>query len=349
MNPYAIISDTHNHNWSAFSTPLESGVNSRLNIILDEVERCAETLAKAGGRMIYHGGDLFHVRGSVAPSVLNPTKERYRHIHEKYGVQFAVLGGNHDFEGKHSTRLGNAVAALECDWVSAIDKACHDELDPHHIIMIPWHESIAQLRDEIDEWANAGYPPSDLIIHAPIDGVIHGIPPHGLTAAELAGYGFKRVFAGHYHHHKDFGNGVYSIGALTHHTWSDVGSKAGFLIVTETDVTWHASHAPSFIDITSEHDPAEVELMVPDNYVRAKITSSKASEIEDLRKWLTDSGALGVVIQVVKEPARVRAGGMSVKAGSSIEASIGDYIKAHCDTDQEEITRRAMRIFAEAA
>ncbi len=40
--PYAVISDTHNHNWSAFSETTPENVNSRLQIILNETMRAAE-------------------------------------------------------------------------------------------------------------------------------------------------------------------------------------------------------------------------------------------------------------------------------------------------------------------
>ena len=60
--------------------------------------------------------------------------------------------------------------------------------------------------------------------------------PYGALVPErrhdLAKLGFRRVFAGHYHHHCSFEDGkVWSIGATTHQTASDIGTKAGFLLV----------------------------------------------------------------------------------------------------------------------
>src|SRR3569833_3315235 len=112
MKPYGVMSDTHNHGWSAFATVLPSGVNSRLQIILDETWRCAQEIKKAGGDTLYHGGDLFHVRGSIAPSVLNPTTDCYRAIIED-GIQVVIDAGNHDLEGKEAARVSSAITALE--------------------------------------------------------------------------------------------------------------------------------------------------------------------------------------------------------------------------------------------
>src|ERR1700710_1513552 len=103
MKPYGLISDTHCHGWAAFSKTGDDLVNSRLTTILDEIERCAVEVSKAGGDTIYHGGDLFHVRGSIEPSVLNPTRARFELIYKTYGVKFRLLPGNHDLEFKHST------------------------------------------------------------------------------------------------------------------------------------------------------------------------------------------------------------------------------------------------------
>ena len=45
MRPYLLVSDLHAFAWSQFARVNEDGVNSRLTIILDELERAAVTLA----------------------------------------------------------------------------------------------------------------------------------------------------------------------------------------------------------------------------------------------------------------------------------------------------------------
>jgi DNA repair exonuclease SbcCD nuclease subunit len=353
LQPYAIVSDLHAHNWSAFSTTLPNGVNSRLQIILDELERACKTLADAGGRYVYGGGDLFHVRGAVAPSVLNPVKEKLEVCHRNYGVSFAFNAGNHDLEGKHSTQLGNAVQALRCDWVDVVSAPIHDAGPHDGICVVPWIENLEDLRSTLADWSrNVGddRPTTDLLIHAPMNDVIVGLPNKGLSAAELRSLGFRRVFVGHHHNHKDMGGGVYSIGATTHQTWNDVGTKAGFLIVTDSEVKWHASHAPSFVDVNGVDDATELHLRCDGNYVRAKLTTSKVAEIEALRKFLLERcGARGVTLQIVREPVRVRTAGATVKAGASIETSVSDFVNATITEYKEEVVRGALNVLAEAA
>lgn len=349
MKPYGIISDTHNYNFSAFAGTDEEGLNTRLLATLAEWKRCAQTVHELGGDTVFHAGDTFHVRGSVAPTVLNPTKETLAHCHERWGTKWEIDPGNHDMEFKVSSKVGNAVEALACEWVNVRHFPTLVEAPAHRVLMIPWIPDIAALKEELESRTDrAGL---DVIIHAPVDGVIHGLPPHGLTAGYLASLGFRRVFAGHYHHHKDLGNGVYSVGAIAHHTWSDVGTKAGFLIVSDEGVRWHASHAPSFVDIHGDMPEDEIALAVDGNYVRAKVRTGKMKEVNELREWLTkECNAAGVTIEVVKEPARTREGAIaSVKAGASLEASIAEYVRAKGLANGEEVARECQKTLAEVA
>jgi DNA repair exonuclease SbcCD nuclease subunit len=347
MKPYGLISDTHNHAWSAFSTTLPTGVNSRLQMTLEETARCASEVRKAGGDTIIHAGDLFHVRGSIAPSVLNPTLDAYKALIND-GFKIVILAGNHDLEGKNAERISSAITSLEgvgCEVVNSWEVGLDRSND---VVFVPWCQNIDELKEKLEYVAPIDREGVDLIIHAPIDDVIPGLPPHGLTASYLGGLGYRRVFAGHYHHSKDFGNGVHSIGALTHLTWSDVGSNAGFLIVSGEEVKYRASHAPSFVEIDHSTDPEDIPLIVDGNYVRAKVNSAKSSDIESLRQYLTDSGARGVTIIAQKELSAPTRAGASIKAGASIETSVADYIKAGTFGNLEKLSVECQSILTEA-
>jgi DNA repair exonuclease SbcCD nuclease subunit len=328
MKPYGVISDTHHHNWSAFATTNERGVNSRLQMILDETQRCAAAVQTMGGDTIYHCGDLFHVRGSIAPSVLNPTIDTYKKILDG-GVQIVILAGNHDLESKESNRISSAITALEGIGCKIVNDFSFGGLAASdHVAMIPWNPSIEGLKGQIEMIDPADRGACDLMLHAPVDGVIAGIPPHGLDAGYLQSLGFRRVFCGHYHHHKDFGGGVYSVGSLTPQTWSDVGAKSGFLIVSETDVRWMKSHAPEFVEIDGATDPGDVPLIVDGNYVKASIVTAKMEEVAALREFLIEAGAKGVVLNVQKNTAAPSRTGTAVKTGTTLDASVGDYVKS---------------------
>lgn len=347
--PYGILSDLHLHSWSAFATTLPSGMNSRLQIILDEIWRAATELDKAGGEFMYLAGDIFHVRGSVTPDVLNPVLDLFERIKSELGIKVRAIPGNHDLASKESAALTNAAQALEKVGVTMIAEQEGAFFSDTNTIVVPWHASPSVLMVRLKELAATASwrSQSDLIIHAPVNGVIMGIPDHGLNAADLAALDFRRVFAGHYHNHVEFPGGVYSIGATTHQTWSDVGTKAGFLLVYPDRVEYRASHAPEFIDITAATDPTQLPMIVDGNYVRVKLDIEKESEIEAARASLIGLGAKGVIIHHTKKaPEVVRAvGGVRV---STLEAAIGDYVKAAFG-GSKELGELCQEIILEAA
>jgi len=347
MRPYGLMADAHLHNWSAFASVEESGVNTRLQLLLNDIRRCADEVKKAGGDTVVIAGDVFHVRGSIAPSVLNPTLDTFRDLIRE-GVRFVVLAGNHDLEGKESNRLGSAITALEGIGCNVVNTHSAGLMMLDRTVLIPWTQKIDELKVRIEKARDADPRPEevDLILHAPIDGVIMGLPDHGLSPTWLSAQGFRRVFSGHYHHHKRFGN-VWSIGALAHHTWSDVGTKAGFLVVGD-EVKWHKSHAPEFVEINGATDPDDIPLLVDGNYVRAKINSTKQKDVEELRAYLTSCGAKGVVILAQKDATVAARSGSTISAGASLEVSVTDFIKAQSYANADKLAILCNDILTEA-
>lgn len=343
---YGLAADLHFHQWSAFASANADGRNSRLAGLLYELRRCAKQTCSAGGKYVVLAGDIFHVRGSVSPTVLNAVKDELDYCWKEYDSRFIVLAGNHDLEGKDATRLGSAVTALECGYVRVINEPTDISLEGGPAaVMVPWYESVEILKDALLAWANR-YSEDlrgelDLILHAPIDGVIDGLPLHGLSPEWLAELGFKRVFAGHYHNHRrvyhdsdgssTYASDVWSIGALAHHTWSDIGTRAGFLLVSDDEVSWQKSRLPEFLDIDrmTDIDPIELPLMFEGNFVRVKVESSSVKEINAIRAELEGYGARGVLIQAVPQPPKREEGAaVSAAAGASLEVSVGDYVRS---------------------
>lgn len=352
---YVIVSDVHLHSWSAFSSTLESGVNSRLQIILDELRRAGQRAKEIGGHL-YCAGDLFHVRGSVAPSVLNPTLDLFREIVES-GVEVRMIPGNHDLESKDAKRLTNANQALASVGV----KVCNEPtfFDDDMVLMMPWFDKQKELMGAIDSWCidwkseEHGEEVVDgatLIIHAGMNGVIRGIPDTGIEAKDLAEFGFSKVLVGHYHNHKDFGNGVYSVGATTHQTWGDIGTRAGFMEVSDDgEVVYHDSLAPRFVNVSDPEDLSEVE----GNYVRVKLESATEDEIAQIKQEVVEEhGALACVVMAVPKSKVVERTGATVEAGASTERSISDWIdSAELDeaVDKGKLLEACLGVYSDSA
>jgi DNA repair exonuclease SbcCD nuclease subunit len=333
--PYLIVSDLHFHNWSAFATADATGMNSRLRIQLDELLRAADELKKRGGERMFYAGDLFHVRGSIDPEVFNPTHRVIQSILDKNITQWAIPG-NHDLKGRDTTELGNSFQSMKGLKSSTIlGREFQVITEPDvvsrgpNIAMLPWCADKDKLRTAVKLLMNeldGAEKDTDLIIHAGIDGVLDGVPPAGLNSAEVASWGFNRVFAGDYHNHKVMESGkVISIGAMTHNTWSDIGSKAGFLFVYPDRVEYQASHAPSFVEVSGEDDPKDIPLIVDGNYVRVRSMKLSDAEIKTFRKELEEMGARAVSFQVAREAVVARAGSVTGKA-STLDESVDKFI-----------------------
>lgn len=346
--PYVLSSDQHAHGWSAFSTVNPDGVNSRLRIILDEIQRAAATCVNAGGDRMILAGDLFHQRGEIKPSVFNPTVQAFQKICG--AIRIVAIPGNHDLEGKDADTYGNAMQALEQipDFQVAVEPYRMGD-----VWVFPWYQDLDVLRGHLKAHAD---PDCDAVIHAPVNGVIKGIPDHGLEAAELAALGYRRVFSGHYHDHKVMEGGkVISIGATAHQTWSDPGTKAGFILVYADHIEHFESEAPQFLDLDQaliEKAAASSGLvgdLVKGNYVRLKLNDVSEKEIKGWREDILAEGAAGVIILATKKnPATVRTG-----AGASAAVSLGASIEHFVRNDMkplliEDVSRACQDVLMEA-
>ena len=327
--PYAILSDLHFHNWSQFSSVNNKGLNSRLEITIAELHRACQILRDRGSVEVIIPGDIFHVRGSIDPEVFNPVHDAF--VKESnWGMKFTAMPGNHDLKGKDASSLGNAFTSLGLIHNFLV---LNSTLDIKDKIFIPWMSNINALRDEIARVAVKGAG-CDLFIHAGIDGVITGVPEHGLTASDLAGYGFKRVFAGHYHHHKIMEGGkVISIGATTQQTFSDLGAKAGFLIVDGDEIEFHATHAPSFVEVNDTTPEEDIPIIVDGNFVRVRGLKLTDQQTLELRKSLMDMNAAGVRIEVARHVVSARPTAVTPTKGVSLESSIYSYAEEICPDD----------------
>ncbi|UBM12712.1 metallophosphoesterase [Cupriavidus metallidurans] len=352
---YALVADIHFHGWSAFSKVDETGQNTRLTALLNDFRQAGEKARIAGAARMYVAGDLFHVRGAIAPSVLIPVRDVLADLVAQ-GLEIRILAGNHDMEFKHSSRLGNATGGVDMIGVTLIHSTTVFEDDK--VVAVPWHESTKGLREELERVAqdlrdgmkNPG--DYDLHIHAPVEGVIMGLD--GIHAAWLASLGFKRVFTGHYHNHKVLEVGkVISIGALAHHTWSDVGTEAGWLLVDHR-VQHFASTCPKFADFDADGGGEGVDDLVRGNYVRVRVKAgTKPAAVTAIRTELEKLGALGVIIQTTKELTRSRAAAaipVSHSPGGSIsvEASVSHYIKSLALAYEGVVQEMAASVLAEA-
>ena len=315
-------------------------------------------LRKAGGNTIIHCGDVFHVRGNVAPAVLNQVLDLYKGLIDR-GFQVYMISGNHDLETEDAKRAASAVTALEGIGVKVIHEPTVEIIEGARWHFIPWYKSLDKLRGMFIKTTAKSDMPLNLVIHAPLNGVIASIPDHGLSPKDFEKTPYSKVFVGHYHNHKAFGvrphSGgaghpiygcmVYSVGALTHQSWSDVDNKAGYVLydALNNEVAHHETRAPKFIKVhISELDALDFE--VEDNYIKVYGgTFSSPEDIQAIKDDLVLHGAKAVSVEgLVKKIAATRAGTTPATA-PTLESILDDYIARTWPGDAE-VQRQAQAI-----
>lgn len=367
---YGLCADVHAHNWSQFSSLVDAydfapdKVNNRLKGIMDEFDRLCAATSKVKGKRVYIAGDLFHVRGNLKTSVINYVAVRMRASARNNRIQVVIMPGNHDLEDSEVTWFGNAAMMMddigdhdvEDQWIRVVQEPTFFEDDM--VAIVPWQNTRHGLARAIDEIATSivdDYGHSifnvDLHLHTGINGVLVGMPDHGWSSHELADFGFRRVFCGHYHQHKVFNipsdvteeTPVVSIGSLTHQTWSDVGTTSGWLIVTNDSFYHSESVQPKFMDFDGFDDLKKYS----GNYVRVRGLELEESEIKTLRDALEDVGVKGVVIQAVSKSKIVTRSGRSASKAVRMETSVSDWIEENDPDNKEDVLREALDVLSE--
>jgi len=332
--PILIFSDPHYHDFTQFSTINAKGLNSRLADTLRATAQAYKHLDRAGGNQAICAGDIFHVRGKVKPSVLNPTSEMFRKLQFGAGLHTYAISGNHDLETDKSSALSSSITALRDVgmqvWSDGPGSTIVGEVS---VTFVPWEPDLNKLRKYIatEHPAHLGRP-SALVLHAPLNGVIKGLPDHGLTPDDFKDCKYDKVFIGHYHNHKSFKIGnceVISVGALTHQNFGDVDNLAGYLLwYPDTGVIeHHVTAAPKFMRVAAEDVDDLTPAQVADNYI--KVVDGEfddEEEIQAIRDALILKGAKAIVVEgSAKRPAVTR--GTTSSAAPTIHSILGDYVQ----------------------
>lgn len=337
-----VVSDTHFHNWTQFSHTTPQGVNSRLENDLNVFTKACEEAKAEGCTGFIHCGDLFHVKGKIETTVLTSVLST---LEDQVASKFPFsifLTGNHDIAFSESKKwAGNALMIgswlskqcllANCVWGSAQYES--DNPLSSGTMFMSWHKNVEEWKSSFEQYP---YPQLDKVkfvfTHAPIDGVVPGVPAGGITQEYIGSTGFEgKIFAGHYHNHKEISPQLISVGALTHHSWSDVGSKAGYLIVDTLsgDYEFRETSAPRFIDLDTIKvaSAEEYSALCAGNYVRLTVEGEleKAKQIQDEIKEVL--GAKAVLVNLkAKKPETVRASALGEITNSPLEKTISNYL-----------------------
>lgn len=294
------ISDLHFHNYKPHSEIIE-GVNSRLLDVAGAVRAAYEIGVKDGCELCLVAGDVFHVRGSVRPSVLSFVVELFAELAME--IPTIIIPGNHDIENYS----GGATAIDTLDLLDGVNVVAEPDMitiNGQDIIAIPYIHKMDDFRETFQRLSKSkkhASPETITLIHQGIDAFASdGMPETGLTPEWLMTYNDGWVFSGHYHTPSNRGN-VVNIGAVCHHTFGDVGENRGcyvFDIESKTPIYQSLiKAAPSFVDVTS--DTYLDETPIKDNIIRIRAKSK--AEATRLAKAVKDFNPKSYVVQLEKD------------------------------------------------
>ncbi len=333
-NPILLISDTHYHGFTQYGQINSKGINSRLADILRATVEAARHLKKLGGNQIIHCGDVFHVRGNINPMVLNHVLDLYKSLINQ-GFIIHMIAGNHDLETDDANREASTITALENIGVHVIHENRQYKIEGEIWQFMPWIKNIPALRKDLQLHKLAL--PGDvgvqhnLVLHAPLNGVIDTIPDHGLSPADFEGTIYQRVFVGHYHNHKALsyaGGWAYSVGALTHQTWSCAGNRAGYCIYTPGGtLDQYETQAPKFLKMDFENLDIYADAIISDNYIKVTGgTFTDPAAVQAVKDGLLLRGAKAVVVEgLSRRHAATRTGAISTSA-PTLDLILGEYM-----------------------
>lgn len=347
--PYLVVSDVHFHAWDFGSYINPDGVNSRLQDTINEFRRAANVLDEQGGKDIVITGDLFHTRGEIKPSVYNPVYDMFKDLSER-GFNVHAIPGNHDLETEETTEEGCTFKSFGGLAGFKIHYKTHGYTNfttKEKFIFIPWTEYFASSLDQVDTTSSYS---KTIFAHVGLNDVVNGLK--GSFKAEHFNriVGLKHAFCGHYHNHKRFDlddgyqqSSVFSVGALTHQSFKDVGSSAGFIIVESREkVTFHNSEAPEFVDYTDDDwTSASDGSKFTGNFARMKFegkTTLTREEVAAIKVTLEAFGALRVVnrVEIVEDDIGPLVSPAAYMFGKTNADSLGkefvEYVKSRYDT-----------------
>lgn len=238
-----MITDTH---WGARANSVEW-----LNIIKDYHNNIFIPLLKKHGKpgdVVVHLGDVFDNRQTLNLFVGNEAINTFTKISEI--MPFHIIVGNHDIYRKNTNEITSLEFVKNIPNIKVLKDAEVMNWSGKKILLMPWQKN---KQAEIETLA-ANSSAEIVCCHSEVAGVQlnHGVNQKVLDGVPISNYRhFKRVFTGHIHHRKSYGN-VNVLGCPYQITRSDSKNTKGVHCydIEKDDLTFYENtHSPRFVKI----------------------------------------------------------------------------------------------------
>ena len=321
------FSDSHVHPHRFGATVDEAtGRQSRLQDGIDALDMTAQAAIDHKADLRVFCGDMFHTRGKLAPSILNPVIEHYRKPSRPFHDELIV--GNHDME--HRVEGEHALKALAGERVTVRDGHGYQAgvyINAHGpslgVGWVAYEPDIKALKDKVKQVAAQARLDTKstwklLMIHHGVDGAMDGIPDMGFGPRDLPHEDFTVILCGDYHTHKELVAGkAWMIGAPLQHTFGDAGQKRGYMVIDLAAGTANLvenTNAPKFVTWAKGEAPL-TKAIIEGNFVRIRHDDEK--ELDAIEVAVLTAGAKAVQKELVKDWAAVTRSDVSLSMTTS--------------------------------
>lgn len=316
-----IFSDLHFHPHRFGATVDADGKHSRQQHALLALQQSAAAVAGFGpaeGMARFFCGDMFHVRGKLAPSIINPVIEHFRSVHDDdsgtpHFEDFLVVG-NHDMENRSEGE--HALKILEGYGVHILQGAGYRDVVFNAVAgqriglgWVAYEPDIAELKRKVKMVAAAADTDKSgqrkvFLVHHGVDGAMEGVPSCGFTATDLPHESFDLIYCGDYHDHKEIIPGkAWMVGSPIQHNFGDAGKKRGFMTVDLNTGAFEqipVVGAPEFVALTSKEGKLSgVGGAAKGNFVRVRADDEKV--LDKMEAAAKKAGAIAVMRELVRD------------------------------------------------
>jgi DNA repair exonuclease SbcCD nuclease subunit len=335
------FTDLHLDNWSAFSTTVAGGYNSRFMQQLHTLEQVLYYAEKRDMPIVF-GGDLFNRRLLIPSDVMHKTYE----LLAKYDKQpIYLVIGNHDIYDWNSANTSLAVLS-EMEHVYVVDEPTSVEMaDDVHLSLVPHGAllptSSASLRKEVPNYYDI------LVTHYGVNEARLGPKDFkmkdDLTVKQLRELGYDLVLLGHIHKPQTLGENIVVMGSVMAHSFHETDEKKFYYVFnTETrELTKINSGAPKFLTIEVSTKAQLKKLVLNDkNYYRLNIMTTKITPADTAKL-----ASRNVIISFARSSGGFTEMDMIKRKVRTIEDEIDDYYESvDTELDRRKLKMKALEV-----
>jgi len=285
---FAFVADIHFHNWPNFRRVSSSGLNSRLEDIVDVMIKIAEKSKVVEVSHIFLLGDVFHSRTKLDMDVVSTAVNCVKTMKDISGAEIVILLGNHDI---HASNQNVHILKIFEPFCTVIDKPGVYPFAKTDVFALPYIDNAVQLKKHIRHLGiraqESDAPCKIMISHNGLNKALVGpnefFIEDPVTVEETNPELFNICLYGHYHKHQQLGDNVFYVGSPLQHTFGERGDDKGF-------VTYHTSthqsefiavDSPKFVQCSPENAKEEI---AKGNYVKVELGSD-----EEKAEYLADA------------------------------------------------------------